>query len=159
MEKFDIMSKSLIIYYSWSGNTEVIADYIAEFTGGDIFKIKPDNEYSSNYQTCLKEAKDDLNSNARPKLQEYLNSISDYDTIYIGYPNWWGTLPMPILSLVEKLDFTGKTVKPFVTSGGSGMGSSKRYLENSCKGANVKDGLSIRSSGISNAKSSVENWI
>jgi flavodoxin len=153
------MSKSLIIYYSWSGNTKVIADYIEELTGADIFEIKPVKPYSTNYSTCLNEAKNDLNTNARPELEEYLSNVDEYDTIYVGYPNWWGTIPMPILTQLEKLDLNRKIIKPFVTSGGTGMGSSKRDIEKSSKGAKVEEGLSIRSSSINSAKNTVKEWI
>lgn len=159
MEKFDIMSKSLIIYYSWSGNTRTIAEYIKEFTNGDIFEIKPVKEYPSNYLRCVIQARYELSANKHPELQEYLEDIDEYDTIYIGYPNWWGTMPMVMHSLLELLDFKGKTVKPFVTSGSGGMGKSRKELDKLCEGANIEDELSIFASDINSAKSTIENWI
>jgi flavodoxin len=152
-------SKSLIIFYSWSGNTKIIAEYIKEFTNADIFEIKPVKPYPTNYLSCVLKARYELSANKHPKLKEYLNNINEYDTIYVGYPNWWGTLPMVIVSLLEKLDFTGKTVKPFVTSGSGGMGKSRKTLEELCKGAKIESELSIFANDINNSKSIVKNWI
>ena len=97
------------------GNTEVIAEYIQELTGADLFKVEPVVEYPEDYMKCIDVAKKEMQSNARPEIKESLNDISDYDTIFIGFPNWWGTLPMPMFTQLEQLDFTGKVVKPFVT--------------------------------------------
>ncbi len=165
--------KSLIIYYSRKGenytsdgikdlkvgNTEVIAKMIQEITNGDLFEIKTVKEYPINYRECTEVAKKELNENARLELEEYLEDISDYEVIYIGYPNWWGTMPMAMFSQLERLDFTGKIVKPFCTNEGSGMGSSEEDLKRICKGAKLEKGLAIRGSTVSSAKERVENWI
>lgn len=141
------------------GNTEVIAEYIKELTNADIFKVEPINEYPYKYKECTDVALKDKNQNARPKLKKYLEDINDYDIIYIGYPNWWGTMPMPMFSQLEKLNFNGKTVKPFCTHEGSRMGNSENDIKNICKGATVLPGLPIRGSIVNDAKNEVEKWI
>lgn len=165
--------KSLIIYYSRKGenytsqgiqdlsigNTEVIAKMISEITGGDLFEIKPVKEYPINYRECTAVAKDELRENARPELTEYLENIDKYEVIYIGYPNWWGTMPMPMMTGLEKLNFTDKVVMPFCTHEGSGMGSSESDVKKICKGAKVMKGLPIQGSYVDTAKSKVEQWI
>ena len=163
----------LVIYFSRSGenyfggvlkniekgNTEVIAEYIQEFTGADLFKVEPAVEYPEDYMECIDVAKKEQQNDARPEIKESLEDISDYDTIYIGFPNWWGTLPMPLWTQLEKLDFEGKTVKPFVTHEGSGFGSSKRDLAKLCAGAEIENGLSIPGANVYDVKDRVESWI
>lgn len=164
---------SLIIYFSRAGenyfggelkniekgNTEVIAEYIQEFTGADLFKVEPEVEYPVNYMECTEIAQKEEKSNARPKLKETLGDISDYEIIYIGFPNWWGTLPMPMFTQLEQLDFSAKTVKPFVTHEGSGFGKSMKDLSELCAGANIKNGLSIPGSDVYDVKDTVGHWI
>ena len=141
------------------GNTEVIAEYIQEFTGAELFKVEPEVEYPKDYMECIDVAKKEQKDNSRPEIKESLEDISGYDTIYIGFPNWWGTLPMPMWTQLEKLDFTGKVVKPFVTHEGSGFGSSKKDLSKLCSGAEIKNGLSIPGADVYDVKSTVEAWI
>ena len=164
---------SLVIYFSRSGenyfggelkniekgNTEVIAEYIQELDNADLFKVEPAVEYPEEYMKCVDVAKKELQKDARPELKDTLTDISSYDTIYIGFPNWWGTLPMPMFTQLEQLDFEGKTVKPFVTHEGSGFGTSQKDLKKLCAGADIKKGLSIPGVNVGNAKSTVETWI
>ncbi|MBR6993349.1 MAG: flavodoxin [Methanobrevibacter sp.] len=167
------MMSSLVIYFSRSGenyfggvlkniekgNTEVIAEYIQELDGADLFKVEPAVEYPADYMECIDVAKKEQQSGARPEIKETLNDISEYDTVYIGFPNWWGTLPMPMWTQLESLDFTGKVVKPFVTHEGSGFGSSQRDLARLCEGAEIKKGLSIPGASVYDVKDQVESWI
>lgn len=162
----------LVIYFSRSGenyfggvlkniekgNTEVIAEYIREFTGADLFKVEAAVDYPEDYMECIDVAKKEQQSGARPEIKEALEDISSYDTIYIGFPNWWGTLPMPMFTQLEKLDFSGKTVKPFVTHEGSGFGSSKNDLKRLCEGAEIENGLSIPGANVYDVKQTVEAW-
>lgn len=163
----------LVIYFSRSGenyfggelkniekgNTEVIAEYIEDLTGADLFKVEPAVEYPEDYMKCIDVAKKEQQKDARPEIKETLTDISSYDTIFIGFPNWWGTLPMPMFTQLEQLDFEGKTVKPFVTHEGSGFGTSKNDLKKLCAGAEIKKGLSIPGVEVGNAKGTVEAWI
>lgn len=167
------MTKSLIIYFSRAGNnysnegikyieignTEVIANYIKKYADADIFKIEPLNEYPLDYTECTEVAKDELNDNARPELKEYLEDISEYDIIYLGFPNWWSTLPMPVWTQLEKLNFEGKTIKPFVTHEGSGFGRSESDIKKLCPGAKIKKGLSIQGSFVKESEDKVKIWI
>ena len=167
------MTDTLIIYFSRNGenyfggelktiekgNTEVIAEYIQEFCDADTFKVEELNAYPSDYMECIDIAKKELEENARPELKEYLEDISGYNTIYIGFPNYWGTLPMPMWTQLEKLDFTGKTVKPFVTHEGSGFGKSLNDLKKLCSGSDIKKGLSIPGGNVGSAKDTVSQWI
>ena len=164
---------SIVIYFSRNGenyfggelkniekgNTEVIAEYIQEIEGADLFKVEPLNEYPDDYIDCTDIAKKELEENARPEIKQTLKSIDEYDTVYIGFPNWWGTLPMVMFTQLEQLDFTAKTVKPFVTHEGSGFGSSQKDLEKLCKGAEIKKGLSIPGAKVNEFKQTVQQWI
>ncbi|MBQ2653979.1 MAG: NAD(P)H-dependent oxidoreductase [Methanobrevibacter sp.] len=141
------------------GNTEVIAEYIQEFTGAELFKVEPALEYPADYMECIDVAKKEQQQDARPEIKKTLESIADYDTIYIGFPNWWGTLPMPMFTQLEQLDFAGKVVMPFVTHEGSGFGSSQRDLKKLCSGAEIMDGLSIPGANVYDAKDTVKIWI
>ncbi len=162
--------KSLVIYFSRAdenyavgnidkGNTEVIAEYIQELTGADLFKVEPLKPYSPSYKVCCDEALEEKRQNARPELKRYLEDISDYEVIYIGSPIYWGTMPMCMFTQLEKLDFTGKMVKVFTTHEGSGLGSVVTDVRKICKGANVLDSLAIQGSLVYRSKGKVEDWI
>ncbi|MDE5714607.1 MAG: NAD(P)H-dependent oxidoreductase [Anaeroplasmataceae bacterium] len=167
------MKKSLIIYFSHvgenymsdgirpiqKGNTEVIAEMIEEITQAKMFKVEPIQDYPFSYKECTEIALYEKNTKARPTLKNDLTSVSDYDVIYIGYPNWWGTMPMALFTLLEKLDLSNKVIKPFCTHEGSAMGTSGEDLKKVCKNSIIKKGLPIRGSLVYKAKSEVENWI
>lgn len=126
------------------GNTEVVAAKIKDLLPeADVFQIDTTYEYSKSYMTCIEEAKQELRNQARPEVKNPLESIEEYDTIILGYPNWWGTMPMVCYTFLEKYDFTGKTIIPFCTNEGSGMGSSVRFIKKLCPGATVTDGTPI----------------
>ena len=165
------MAKTLIIYYSrkgenyWSGsiktiakgNTERVAEFIQDTVGGDLFEVETVREYSKSYMTCIEEAKQELREKARPEIKK-MPDISGYDTVFVGYPNWWGTMPMCMFTALEKQDWSGKTVIPFCTNEGSGLGGSERDLKSICKGASFKPGLSIHGAEAEQSKSKVANW-
>lgn len=167
------MSKTLIAYYSRAdenyvsgalktipvGNTEVVSEYIKELTGADMFRIEQAKPYSKDYNSCVEEAKADQKRNARPELKNYLDSVGDYDVIYLGYPNYWGTMPMAVFTFLEHYDFGGKTIKPFCTHEGSGMGNSLGDIKKLCPAAKVESGLSIYGSRVKNSKNEVERWV
>ena len=108
---------------------------------------------------CIDVAQKEQQADARPEIKDTLESIDEYDTVYIGFPNWWGTLPMPMFTQLEQLDFAGKSVKPFVTHEGSGFGSSQKDLAKLCEGADIKNGLSIPGANVYDAKETVKSWI
>lgn len=164
--------KSLVIYFSrpgnnWAvgyvekGNTEVIAGYIGEFTSADLFRCDPVKPYSEDYMKCTEEAMAYKKADARPALKKYLDDISAYDVVYIGGPIYWGELPYEVYSELDRLDFHGKTVKPFVTHEGSGLGSVEGVLKKKCVGADVKKGLAIQGGSVNSdlAKRQVRDWV
>lgn len=167
-------SKILIAYFSRAGenynvgyikkgNTEIIAEMIADETGGDLFHIQTATPYPEDYDECTKVAKQEQNENARPKLLGDINKLDDYDVIFLGYPNWWGDMPMAVYTFLEGHDFGGKTIIPFCTHEGSGLSNTKSSIESTCSGATVLDGLSIRGSVAQNsqdeAKTAVVKWL
>ena len=99
------------------------------------------------------------NANARPELKDYLDSVDEYDTIYLGYPNWWGTCPMPVFTFLDRYDMTGKTIIPFCTNEGSGLGSSVQDIKAACPTANVKNGIAITGSQARNSQAKVKKFV
>ena len=141
-----------------TGNTETAANFIHELTGAPLAKLEPVEPYALDYNECIKEAQQELRAQARPAVKA-LPDISGYDVIYLGYPNWWGTCPMCVFTFIESQDWTGKTVKPFCTHEGSGMGRSESDLNKACAGATVKKGLAIHGADVSSSRSQIQNWI
>lgn len=141
------------------GNTEKVANMIAQTTGADLFKIEQITPYAADYQTCIDQAKSDLKAKARPELVKLPDSIDQYDEIYLGYPNYWGDMPMAVYTFLEHFDWTGKTIHPFCTHEGSGLSGTERKIEKTCKGAKITKGLAIHGSGVDGAKAAVENWV
>lgn len=167
------MSDKLIAFYSRAGenyvngmiktltvgNTEVVAGIIAELTGADSFKIEQVQSYSDDYNECIAQAQSDQKREARPELKSYPDSIDAYDTIYLGFPNYWSTMPMAVFTFLEHFDFTGKTIKPFCTHEGSGMGSSVSDIKKLCPSAKVDKGLAIHGGSVQGARKDIEKWI
>lgn len=141
------------------GNTQVVAEMIEEHTSGDLFKIEANYLYPSDYTKCTEVAKDELRKNARPELTENVDNIEDYDVIFLGYPNWWGTAPMPVFTFLEQYDFDGKIIVPFCTHEGSGMGHSEKDIKEICLGAEVKKGLAIHGGSVMKSKNAIVKWI
>ena len=151
--------KTLIAYFSWSGNTEELAGMIQETTGGDLFAMEPETPYTDDYNALLDQAQQEQAEDARPALAAQVENWEQYDTIFVGYPNWWGDAPMIVLSFLESYDCTGKTVIPFCTSGGGGFGSSVDSVTASAAGATVLEGFHVGGSSVSGAKEDVAAWI
>lgn len=141
------------------GNTEVAADMINKLTGADAFKIEQITPYAKGYNDCIEQARADQQRNARPELKAYLEGIDEYDEIYLGYPNYWNTMPMAVFTFLEKYDFSGKTIKPFCTHEGSGMGSSVEDIKKLCPDAKVEKGLAIYGSRVSRSEKEIKNWV
>lgn len=142
-----------------TGNTEVVANMIQKETGAELFRIDPVVKYSADYNECIAEAKEDQRRDARPELNHYLDSVEAYDTIYLGYPNYWGTMPMAVFTFLERYDFSGKVIKPFCTHEGSGMGNSEGDIRRLCGTAKVEKGLAIHGSSVNRAAEAVKKWI
>lgn len=164
--------KSIVIYFSRAdenyfggemkyvdkGNTEVIAEYIKDIVGADMFKVEPVNPYPSNYMECIEEAKVRTREHNAP-INENIPDISNYEVVYVGSPIYWGGMPEELFTALKGLDFTGKIVRPFTTHEGSGLSGVPRQLKEICRGAEVLDGLAIIGSQVKSSKQKVEEWI
>ena len=164
--------KKLIAYYSRAGenyfsgthraiavgNTEKAARLLAELTGAELFHIEQKVPYSDDYDTCVAEARRDLRANARPELTALPERLDDYEEIYLGYPNYCGTMPMAVYTFLEHYDFTGKTIHPFCTHEGSGLSDTENDIRKAAHGAAVTKGLAIHGSHVDEAKSALAQW-
>ncbi|MBQ8891639.1 MAG: NAD(P)H-dependent oxidoreductase [Bacilli bacterium] len=161
--------KSLIIYFSRAdenyavgiiekGNTEVVAEYIRDITGAEMFKVEPLMPYAHDYETCIEEAKT-RQANHNAPIKEEVSDITNYEVIYIGAPVYWGDLPEEMVTALKDINFNGKTIRPFTTHEGSGLGNIPNQLRRICVGANVLDGLAIRGASVANSKVRVEDWV
>lgn len=177
-------NKILIAYFTWSdntvvensdsidvdaetsasvlspGNAELIANWIAEETGGDLFSIKTQNKYSSDYDECLNQARKERDNNERPALVGRVNNIDDYDVIFLGFPNWWYTCPMAVFTFVESYDLEGKTIIPFCTHGTGGLSRTirdlKKLLPENCE---VLEPIGVYRPEVKNSKNKVLDWL
>lgn len=152
-------SKILIAYFSWGGNTKRIAEEIQQLTNADIFEITMVHPYSDDYNTVLDEAQRDQNRQARPELAAHVSNMEQYDTILIGYPNWWASIPMPVASFLEEYDFTGKTIVPFCSHGGGRFGQSITAIAKLAPKAAMGEALSIHYSGGSTRAGDIAGWL
>jgi flavodoxin len=151
--------KVLIAYFSWSGNTRTIAQEIAKTTGGDLFEIKTTSTYPTNYNTVVDQAQKEQQANIRPALTAQVNNMNNYDTVILGFPNWWGTMPMAVFTFLESYNFAGKTIIPFCTHEGSGLGRSESDIKKTCQGATIREGLAIRGGSVKTAGNNVTTWL
>ena len=164
--------KSIIIYFSRAdenyfggamkyiekGNTEVIAEYIRDILGADMFKVEPLEPYSADYMQCIEEAKVRTREHNAP-IKENVPDLSSYEVIYVGSPVYWGGMPEELFTALKGLDYTGKTIRPFVTHEGSGISSIPNQLKDICTGAKVESGIAITGSQVNSAKGKIENWL
>ena len=166
------MGKKLIAFYSRAdenyvngmlkhletGNTEIVANYLQQITGADLFKIEQRVPYAKGYNDCIAQAQEDQRQGKRPELVRYPEQIEQYDEIYLGYPNYWGTMPMAVFTFLEHADFSGKIIKPFCTHEGSGMGNSVHDIQKLCPQAQVEKGLAIYGSRAKQSQKDLEQW-
>ena len=156
--KYD-KDRTLIVYFSWSGNTQNAANMIGEITGAKVVELELVKPYSSNYNKVLDEAQKDVNSGARPELKTKIENMEQYDTIIIGYPNWWATIPMPIATFLEEYDFSNKTIIPFCSHGGGGFGQSITDIAKLAPNSRIGEGLGIHYSGGSTLQADIITWL
>ena len=166
------MAKNLIIYYSRKGenyvngsiktiakgNTEIVAEFIQKAVGGDLFEVDTVKPYAAAYNTCIDEAKKELHEHARPELKNYLDSIDEYDNVFVCGPCWWGTFPMAIFTQLEKLNWNGKRVMAVMTHEGSGLANCEGDLKKICRGATFGSGLAVHGADAPNSESMVIDW-
>ena len=141
------------------GNTEYLADIIVEQTKGDKFLIQTKYKYSADYDELVDEQQDERSKNERLELVSHVDNFDDYDVIYLGYPNWWSGMPMPVYSFLEEYDFHGKTIIPFNTSGGSGFSDSIEEIKTLCPNATVLEGYTTSGSHVQDAHDEIVEWI
>ena len=162
-------AKSLVIVFSRAdenysvgyiekGNTMILAEMIANKTGAELFEVKPEKKYPADYDTCIDVAKREQNQKARPAILED-KDISDYDTIFFGYPVWWGDIPMCMYTFVEAHDWSGKKIIPFCTHEGSAAGRTEGTLKRTMKGAEILKPLAIRGAVAQNRRSEADKEI
>lgn len=142
-----------------TGNTGLVAGMIAGATGGDLFSILTAEQYPDNYNDTIDIGQAENSANARPELSSHIEDLDRYDTIFLGFPNWWGDMPMAVYSFLDEYDFSGKIIVPFVTSGGSGFSNTIRAIESAEPDATVLEGLALRDSRSTQAEGDVADWL
>ena len=142
-----------------TGNTGVVADMIAQATGADLFSIRTVEQYPDTYDATIDQGQQEQSDGARPELATHLENLDSYDTIFLGFPNWWGDMPMAVYTFLDEVDLSGKTVIPFVTSGGSGFSNTNSTIQQMEPQATVQEGLSIGASSATGAQQQVESWL
>ena len=142
------------------GATEYVARVIQDNTGGDLFQIETEQTYPGTHDPLVDQAVDEQDENARPALKTTIDNLDDYDVIFLGYPNWWGDMPMPLYTFLEAYDFSDKTIIPFNTHGGSRFSSTISTIEELQPNATViEDGLTISRNNVADAESEIVDWV
>lgn len=136
--------KTLIAFYSRTGNTRAVAERIHRAIGGDLVEIRAAHAYPAEYRATTDQAKREREANFRPELASDIADAAPYDLVFLGYPNWWSTLPMALFTFLERHDFSGKTIAPFCTHEGSGLGRGPSDIRKLCPNANLANGLALR---------------
>ncbi|MDR2409960.1 MAG: NAD(P)H-dependent oxidoreductase [Bacteroidales bacterium] len=153
--------KILVTYFSWGGNTREIAKQIQEQTGGDLFEIVMVNPYSSDYNKCVEQARKEQQDNARPEFTGKVKDMETYDVIFVGYPNWCGSMPMVLFTFLEQYDLSGKTIIPFCTHGSGHWGRSVEDLKQLCPKSTVLEGFAVHGNRVKNqeTKENLSKWL
>jgi flavodoxin len=149
----------LVSYFSHSGNTRVIANEINNNVGGDVFEILAVNPYPNDYDDVVEQAGKELREQYRPKLKTKVENMESYNVVFVGYPSWWGTIPMPVATFLSEYDFSGKTIAPFCTNEGSGLGRSVTDIKKLCPKSTILDGLAVRGGDVKKAQNEVSEWL
>lgn len=152
-------SKILIVFFSRSGNTRALAGYIQQQTGGDLLELQTAHPYPETYKALTEQAKREQQENFRPTLTQDVKDVQSYDLIFVGYPNWWGTMPMALFAFLEQHDVAGKKLAPFCTHEGSGFGRGPRDIAKLCPKATLLEGLAVRGSKAAEAQDTVAQWL
>lgn len=152
-------AKILVVYFSQSGNTETVANIIHNEVGGDIIKLETVQPYPSDYNELVDYAQNEQKQNARPELKTKIDNIEQYNIIFLGYPNWWADMPMPLYTFLDEYDLSEKTIAPFITHGGSGLSGTPDKIKQEEPNAIVLEGLAVSGSQAKNSQSTVKNWL
>lgn len=151
--------KILIAYFSWSGNTKAVAEEIHKQIGGDIVEIIPANPYSRVQKEASARTRAEQAAKARPPITTKIADFNKYDTIYLGYPNWCSSMPMPVATFIDTYNMSGKKVAPFFTHGGGGVQRCMVDLQERAKGANFTDYLLLSGSIAKNSQKEIKEWL
>ncbi len=151
--------KTIIIYYSWSGNTRTVAQLIQDKMGGQLFELLPVNAYPDTYSSCTERAKKEIQSEFMPELLSLPKDLNSYDVVFIGSPNWWSTMAPPVLSFLKLASLKGKIIVPFITHGGGGKGRYEDVVKNLCQNSTVLDVLDLYGRGGITASSEIDAWL
>jgi flavodoxin len=151
--------KILVAYFSHTGNTREIANQIHKIVGGDIFEIQAEKPYPDDYDAVVKQARQELESGYKPPLKTKIENIKSYDLIFIGYPNWCNTIPAPVKTFLSEYDLSGKTIVPFCTYGGGGLGRSVSDISKLCPKSTLLDSFAIPGSDVKTAQDKVSGWL
>jgi flavodoxin len=151
--------KILVAYFSHSGNTRALANHIHKSVGGDSFEIEAVEPYPDDYDACVRQAKEELNSGLKPALKTRIENTTSYDVVFIGYPIWWGTIPAPVRTFLSEYDLSEKTIAPFCTHEGTGLGRSVTDIAKLCPKSILLDGVAIRGGEVKTAQNKVAEWL
>ena len=160
-DKYDVMSSASLKTRDGVaiGNNTVIADYIANQTGGDLFSILTEKPYPTSYDETVDQGKEEIQNQERPALKSHVGDLSGYDTIVLVYPNWWSTLPAPVQSFLKETDMSGKQVYAIVTSGGSGFSDTIQTIQQAEPGASVHEGFALHHNDMDKAEETTQKWL
>ena len=148
----------LIVYYSWSGNTRKVAELIKLETGGTLFEIEPVQPYTTDYRAAVAQAKEEIQAGFRPELKA-VPEIASYTVVFLGTPIWWHTMAPPLATLINRFSLSGKTVVPFYTHGGGGVGTFEEDVAKMCPNATVTKGFGAYNSGGSDTRAQIGSWL
>lgn len=153
-------SRALVVYFSWSGNTDSVANAIARQTGADVFAIVPEKPYTDDYDALLNIAAQEKESSIRPAIAESIENIDQYDIIYAGYPNWWSSTPMAVFSFLEEYDLSGKAIVPFCAHGTGGIAGSVRDIKTALPDSvEILEPIGVYRSDIDSAQTVINDWL
>ena len=142
-----------------TGNTGLAAHWISDAAGGDLFSIQTEEKYPGDYDDTVDQGQEEQSENARPKLSSHVDHMDQYDVVFLGYPNWWGDMPMAVYSFLDEYDLSGKTVIPFVASGGSGFSDTVSAIKEEEPDADVQEGLELSDSETADSEDEVKSWV
>lgn len=151
--------KILIVFYSRTGNTREVANQIHQLVGGDLVAMETVTPYPSDYRETTRQAKRELESDSRPPIKTKILDLASYDVVFVGSPNWWGTISMPVMTFLSENDLSGKTMAPFLTHGGSALGRSRADIQKLCPKATILDGLAILGTAAKASQDHVATWL
>ena len=151
--------KILIVYFSHSGNTRKIAKQIHTNIGGDLIEIETIDKYPSDHSEILEQARKEVDAGYKPALKTKIESIKEYTVLFLGYPNWWGTIPTPVSAFLGEYDLSGKIIAPFCTHGTGGLARTVEAIKETCPDSKVLDALGISNSRVNEAESEVSEWL